>query len=49
MQEFIAGKLSGSLSEEQMAGGGNFASIKKDIVEMKDLPNETLQASVNEI
>ena len=49
MQQFINGKLEGSLSEEQLAGGDNFANIKKDIVEMKDFTNETLQASAAEI
>lgn len=49
MQEFIAGKLAGNLSEDQLAGGANFAPIKKDVEGMKDLTNETLQASVSEI
>ena len=49
MQQFISGKLEGSLSEEQLAGGDNFTNIKKDIVEMKDFTNETLQASAAEI
>lgn len=49
MQDFIAGKLAGNLSEDQLAGGANFAPIKKDVEGMKDLTNETLQASVSEI
>jgi len=49
LRTYIQSKLSDSLSADEKVGGGQYASVAKEVNELSELAGETLQASLLEI